>query len=136
MILRVDKLKSSNTLFPYVVREEMPHRRPSLDHRHKQQCWASHTVVVRSDYCPFLMSTNHPWTDKSRLKWRFETPAEQRLPGNKEDRTAAAKAEERQTDSTAHRCSLEMAAKPGSFPKRIRAELDKLCVQVGRLACF
>lgn len=47
------------------------------------------------DHCPILMSTKHPWTDKKQAEMTFseKNPAEQRLPGNKGDCSAAAKAE-------------------------------------------
>lgn len=115
----------------------MPHRCPSLDHRYKDYWWASHTVVVRSDYCPFLMSTKHPWSDRSRLIWYLGTQLN-KVCKKAEDSTAAATAEEGQTHSAAHRCSVIPwnGCQGLEYPKQIQAELDKLCSQARRLACF
>ena len=137
-MLRVDELKSSNTLFPYVVQRRCPADAPSLDHRHKHQWWASHTVVVRSDYCPFLMSTKHPWTDRRRLIWRLETLTLNK--GSREARRTALLLP-RQASHTFN-CSqvfsdpLIRLPRPG-YPKQIRAELDKVYSRARRrLACF
>lgn len=102
MMQRMDKLKSSNALFPYVVQRRSPTDAP-LWTRHKHQWWVSHTVVVRNDYRPFLMSTKHPWTDKSRRIHRLDT----RLNKDCQETLRTLPLLSQQTHSSAaHRCSV------------------------------
>lgn len=82
-MLRVDKPKSSNFLFLHVVTEETPHSRPSPGPQtHRHQWRASHTVVVRSDYCPLSdeHNTSTDWQNQARSA--FRNTAERRLPRN------------------------------------------------------
>lgn len=53
-------------------RDKCPHRRPSLDRRHIGVAGLAIYQSFLMDHCPILMSTKHPWTDKSRLKWHFQ----------------------------------------------------------------
>lgn len=50
-----------------------PNKRPSVDHRHENLCWLSHTFIGRCDYCPVPASTKHTRTAENGLKRLLET---------------------------------------------------------------
>lgn len=117
----------------------MPHRCPSLDHRLKHQWWASHTVVVRSDYCPpFLMSTNHPWTDRSRLVWHLESRLKKAC--QETQRTLVLQLQQMNDRHiqllTGVQWSLEMAAKAWSVPNKSKLNWINCTQKRGGLPVF
>lgn len=87
-----------------------PHKRPSVDHRHENLCWVSHTFVGRCDYGPVPMSTKHTRTAENGLKRLLETGLKPGWKQTDKDCRAAA-------IFSCSQVSLEMAAKAWNIPK-------------------